>query len=413
MQNKSNFVIAAAIALALGSTTAGAAGWKLANPNPTVPVAGGTVTLEVVYESDGATAATQTDIVIDTSLVSFDSVETVTSSALCSLIGTNILRSQENLPTNGVIPTGTKCIYHLTAVAGADGDTMPLAFSNELFVDSDGVDTSADNASEDGLLTWIAEGPPTLTFDTTPVALPAGPYGSTQSDTIPANFTPSTGDYSVDFSCVAPAGFTVAPTSGSYDNTDTAADDLTVSATLTGAAQAGTVTCTVTPSDGSTPTTFDIDVSAPAGAETAPALTPTPANGGEVTVGGGAPGSNGTGTLTVTPEGGVGTDVAEVFCEADAPVSISPASLTFPVGSSAQGFTVTVPLTDAAQTFPGAITCWGEDGNGGFEWSFDVSAPAGVAAPTFIPATSLWSKFALIGVFAALGLLMVGLRRNH
>lgn len=412
MQNKSNFVIAAAIALALGSTTAGAAGWKLANPNPTVPVAGGTVTLEVVYESDGATAATQTDIVIDTLLVSLDSVDTVTSSALCSLIGTNILRSQENLPTNAVIPTGTKCTYHLTAVAGADGDTMPLAFSNELFVDSDGTDTSADNASEDGLLTWIAEGPPSLTYDTSPVALPAGPYGSTQTGTIPANFTPSTGDYSVDFSCVAPAGFTVAPTSGSYDNTDTAADDLTVSATLTDVAQSGDVVCTVTPEGGSA-TTFTIPVSAPAGAETAPVLDPTPADGGTVTVGGGAPGSNGTGTLVVTPDGGAGTDVAEVSCTADAPVSISPASLSFPVGSSPQNFTVTVPLTDAAQSFPGAVTCSGEDGNGPFEWVFDVSAPAGVAAPTFIPATSLWSKFALIGVFAALGLLMVGLRRNH
>lgn len=302
--------------------------------------------------------------------------------------------------------------YDIHAAAAA-GDVYNFVIRDCLYSDISLNPSAGPHTATDGQVTVTSEGPPTLTFDTTPVALPAGPYGSTQSGTIPANFTASTGAHSVDYTCTAPAGFTVTPATGSYDNDDTTATDLTVTATLTGAAQAGTVTCTVTPSDGSTPTTFDIDVSAPAGTESAPALTPTPADGGEITVGGGAPGSNGTGTLTVTPSGGAGTDVAEVFCEADAPVSISPASLTFPVGSSAQGFTVTVPLTDAAQTFPGAIGCWGEDGNGGFEWVFDVSAPAGVAAPTFIPATSLWSKFALIGVFAALGLLMVGLRRNH
>lgn len=312
------------------------------------------------------------------------------------------------------LPAEELCVVTFDVTAGTAVGVYPLAHDpspvSTAFADL--TNAPLTGTVNDGEINVVAEGPPTLTFDTTPVALPAGPYGSTQTGTIPANFTPSTGDYSVDFSCVAPAGFTVAPTSGTYDNTDTAADDLTVSATLTDVAQSGDVVCTVTPEGGSA-TTFTIPVSAPAGAETAPVLDPTPASGGTVTVGGGAPGSNGTGTLVVTPDGGAGTDVAEVECTASAPVSISPASLTFPVGSSPQNFTVTVPLTDAAQSFPGAISCWGEDGNGPFEWTFDVSAPAGVAAPTFIPATSLWSKFALIGVFAALGLLMVGLRRNH
>lgn len=379
--------------------------------------AGGQVVVPVSFEGDGIAVDFRMDF--DFGGLTFVSGSSDLAADCFQRAAPNDNQVRVSGPTNPtndpIVGEAVYCNFTFDIPASAvAGDTFALAIQAATTQCYDNIgDDYTCAALNDGSVTVTAEGPPTLTFDTTPVALPAGPYGSTQSGTIPANFTASTGAHSVDYTCTAPAGFTVTPATGSYDNDDTTATDLTVTATLTGAAQAGTVTCTVTPSDGSTPTTFDIDVSAPAGAETAPALTPTPANGGEVTVGGGAPGSNGTGTLTVTPEGGVGTDVAEVFCEADAPVSISPASLTFPVGSSAQGFTVTVPLTDAAQTFPGAITCWGEDGNGGFEWSFDVSAPAGVAAPTFIPATSLWSKFALIGVFAALGLLMVGLRRNH
>lgn len=376
--------------------------------------AGGSVGISIDFDPEGASVAGYNTVInYDASILTGDPTS---SNTTCTVDpGTSTIALIRATFPAAEIPAENICVVTFNVAAGTAVGAYALAHDPDP-ASTGFFDLSAATVTgtvNDGAINVVAEGPPTLTFDTTPVALPAGPYGSTQSGTIPANFTASTGAHSVDYTCTAPAGFTVTPATGSYDNDDTTATDLTVTATLTGAAQAGTVTCTVTPSDGSTPTTFDIDVSAPAGTESAPALTPTPADGGEITVGGGAPGSNGTGTLTVTPSGGAGTDVAEVFCEADAPVSISPASLTFPVGSSAQGFTVTVPLTDAAQTFPGAIGCWGEDGNGGFEWVFDVSAPAGVAAPTFIPATSLWSKFALIGVFAALGLLMVGLRRNH
>lgn len=401
------------------SSGAYAASFNLNPANTSVPVAsasGTGVTLVLSYDNTGTLAnSIQADVEWDVNQLTYVSH----SGAGCSNPAPHQVRTVRADLDGNVYPSEDRCTVNLAlnsdnaGVAWADGDVLNITVEGQILYHL-ATDVTGDlDAPQNATITIVAEGPPTLTFDTTPVALPGGPFGSTQSGTIPANFTASTGAHSVDYTCTAPAGFTVTPATGSYDNDDTTATDLTVTATLTGAAQTGTVTCTVTPSDGSTPTTFDIDVSAPAGAETAPVLDPTPASGGTVTVGGGAPGSNGTGTLVVTPDGGAGTDVAEVSCTADAPVSISPASLSFPVGSSPQNFTVTVPLTDAAQSFPGAITCSGTDGNGIFEWVFDVSAPAGVAAPTFIPATSLWSKFALIGVFAALGLLMVGLRRNH
>ncbi len=380
-----------------------------------VPTAGGgAAAVPVSFDPEGVdVGAYNTVFAYDATILDADPTSSTTRCVVDPGTSTiSVARfSADALP----LPAEELCVVTFDVAAGTAVGVYALAHDPDPASTAFG-DLSAAVISgtvNDGEINVVAEGPPTLTFDTTPVALPGGPFGSSQSGTIPANFTASTGAHSVDYTCTAPAGFTVTPATGSYDNDDTTATDLTVTATLTGAAQGGTVTCTVTPSDGSTPTTFDIDVSAPAGAETAPVLDPDPASGGTVTVGGGAPGSNGTGTLVVTPDGGAGTDVAEVSCTADAPVSISPASLTFPVGSSAGSFTVTVPLTDAAQSFPGAITCSGTDGNGTLEWVFDVSAPAGVAAPTFIPATSLWSKFALIGVFAALGLLMVGLRRNH
>lgn len=408
--NKSLLHAAVAAALLMAAGTVSAA--TVTVGSATVPVAGGSVPIAATFTGDGETVAYQCDITFDPAAIASVTVEGV-GTGLCSNPSPGVVRLLDGTPANTPMGDVTTCNITFNVNAGSDGDVIALAIDPATceFNNAAG-DSTTGHTTVDGSITLIAEGPPTLTFDETPVALPGGVFGETVDASIPATLVTSTGTDTTEYSCVAPAGFSIAPTSGSYSNTDTAADDIVVSATLGAAALSGDVVCTVTP-EGGTPVTFTIPVSAPAGTEAAPALTPTPANGGEVAVGGGAPGSNGTGTIAVTAAGGAGTDVAEVTCTAAAPVSISPATLSFPVGSSAQSFTVTVPLTDAAQSFPNAINCSGTDGNGAIEWTFDVSAPAGTAAPTFIPATSLWSKFALIGVFAALGLLMVGLRRNH
>lgn len=94
--------------------------------------------------------------------------------------------------------------------------------------------------------------------------------------------------------------------------------------------------------------------------------------------------------------------------------TINPASQT--------GLTTTVadpvvscPLTAAAQT--GDVSCVI---NGGAPQTFaGITCPAGaalpppVATPAIIPTNSLWSKVGLIGLLAALGMLMVGFRRQQ
>jgi hypothetical protein len=67
---------------------------------------------------------------------------------------------------------------------------------------------------------------------------------------------------------------------------------------------------------------------------------------------------------------------------------------------------VGVTLTNAAQANVGVVTFNGT--------AFTISAPAGstFVPPEVIPASSLWSQLSLIALFAALGGLVLVLRRN-
>ncbi|HRO87890.1 MAG TPA: hypothetical protein PLH21_07680, partial [Chiayiivirga sp.] len=91
------------------------------------------------------------------------------------------------------------------------------------------------------------------------------------------------------------------------------------------------------------------------------------------------------------------------------------ATLTFtPPGGAAQN--AVVGCTPGAAAVSGTVSCGGTDQAGVINWSWPVTCPAAQTAPpppTFVPASSLWSKLALFGVFAALGMLILGLRRNH
>ena len=138
-------------------------------------------------------------------------------------------------------------------------------------------------------------------------------------------------------------------------------------------------------------------------------------NGGALTLPSG-PAGNATANIgvTVTAPGDTGGPSSTASCSVlSGPFTVSGSPVTVAAGSSTGG-DIGVSCT-RSDTGPdnGQVEC---SIDGGAPVSFEVECPQASAAPpppTFIPATSLWSKFALIGVFAALGLLMVGLRRNH
>ena len=419
-KNGKALALATAIVLAFGSTAA-SAGYKLATSNLTTPIAGGSVTVTVLYDSDGATTATQSDIIINTAQVSFVSATSNTASSLCSLIGGNRLRSQENLPTNGVIPNSTLCTYVLTANAGPAGQVMPLAFSDFLFIDIGGADTSANHTNTNGSLTWLAGPPPDVVVTFNPasastIAFGGGAPGANVTQSIALGNTGTIGSGTVS-GCVlsGPDAASFSITSGN-PSTVPPATSIGLQATLGAAALSATLTCNV--ADASATTSVTWPLTAPAGTVLqAPTLASNPASGASITL----PNSYGTpvtSPISITPTGGdAGGPNASVTCStASAGFTVTPAgALTFtPPGGAAQN--AVVGCTPGASPVGGVVTCTGTHQGGAINWSYDVTCPAAQTAPpppTFVPATSLWSKLALFGVFAALGMLVLGLRRNH
>lgn len=417
-KNGKALALATAVVMALGSTAA-SAGYKLAVSNLTTPLAGGPVTVEVLYDTDGATAATQADIIINTAQVSFVSATSNTASSLCSLIGGNRLRSQENLPTSGVIPSGSLCTYQLTANAGPGGQVMPLNFSDFLFIDVGGTDTSANHTNTNGTLTWIAGPPPDVVVTFTPasgstVAFGGGLPGANVNQSIALGNTGTIGSGTVS-NCVLSG-----PDSGSFSitsgnpSTVPPAGSIGLQATLGAAALSATLTCDV--DDASATTSVSWPLTAPAGTVLqAPTLSSNPASGTAITLptSYGAPVSS---NIVVTPTGGdAGGPNATLACSASAGFTATAATLTFtPPGGASQN--VVVGCTPGASAQSGTVSCAGTDQSGNINWTWPVTCPAVSTAPpppAFVPATSLWSKLALFGVFAALGMLVLGLRRNH
>ena len=418
LKKKQGLTVLAAVAMALGSASAGAAGWKLTNASPTVPVAGGSVTLEVVYESDGATTATQTDIVLDTSKVTFVSAAAHSSAptSLCSLVSGNTLRSQENLPSNAVIPTGTKCTYVLTANAGADGDTMPLAFSNELFIDAGGNDTSSGNTSVGGSLIWQAA-PPDVVLGFAPasaVAFPGGTSGTSTTASIAVSVaTGSIGTGTVSNCVVGGTNASAFSVTSALPLTVPPAGNIDLSVTLANGTLSATLTCDV--ADAGTAPTHTWNLTAPAGTPVpAPGYSSNPAPGAAIDRTG-IPGSSCNSSVVITNNGfaGAGSDLTYNCSVAGADFTIaSGASGTVAVGSSA---TVSVAVACPADgtSVTDTLTCTSNDpAVSTATYALSANGQAFVA-PTFVPASSLWSKLALFGIFAALGMLVLGLRRNH
>ena len=400
---------------ALGFSAAASAGVYTFNPQPvTVPV-GGSLTFQVLFAGAG-TDESQFDFNIDTTNLTIDQPTVLVPGSVCSTTIPGI--AFRIVPPSGAgtpLPSTPTAYCSFRIAAAANATVGPRAITPVL-TECTGSSSTDPTCTHNGTIAVVLEGPPTITFNTAAIALPGGAYGATVSAPVPASIANGGGNNpanTASFSCTATAGFTVAPTSGGPFQNGASLPAITVSATLGAAVQNGTVNCTATNTSGSS-VPFAIPVSAPAGAQTLPNLASSPASGSTITLPAGLPGSTVSSNITITPSGGVGVTPATVTCSAVAPVTVNPTTqMSFLPGTTTpQNVAVQcLLLEDVEQN--GTVTCTGASGAGQFTWNYNVVCPAGVNTPAIVPATSAWSKFALIALFAGLGLLMVGFRRQH
>lgn len=299
---------------------------------------------------------------------------------------------------------------------GATAAVEPLTISNIAAYDTSG---AVPLPGTSGSITITAGPPPDVIVTFTPasgstVAFGGGLPGANVTQSIAIGNLNSNGTGTVS-GCVISgpdaASFTI---TGGNPSTVPPATSLGLQATLGTAGLNATLTCNVADASATTSATWTLTTPA------APTLGANPASGTAITL----PNSYGTpvsSNIVIAPETGAGGDAggpnATLTCSTgSAGFTVTPAgALTFtPPGGAAQN--VAVGCTPGAAAISGTVTCSGTDQAGGIAWSWPVNCPAAQTAPpppTFVPASSLWSKLALFGVFAALGMLILGLRRNH
>lgn len=320
-----------------------------------------------------------------------------------------------------IIPTTTSfcnATYTVGAAAVA-GDLFTLT-PTCLFSDNTANPSAGPHTLNAGTITVSAGPPPDVVVDFTPasgstVAFGGGLPGANVTQSIAIGNTGTIGTGTVSGCVISGPDAASFSITGGNPSTVPPATSLGLQATLGAAALNATLTCNVADSSPTTSATWTL--TAPAGTTlAAPTLGATPASGTAITL----PTSTGTPVssaiaIAPTAAGDTGGPAATLACSATAGFTVAPASLTFAAGSAA-GQNVMVGCTPDTADAAGSVSCTGSDASGAITWSWPVTCPAAVdapPAPTFIPATSLWSKLALFGVFAALGMLVLGLRRNH
>lgn len=294
-----------------------------------------------------------------------------------------------------------------------DPDPVQTGFTN---TNADAVDGTV----VDGQIT-ISDAPPdvVLAFNpTTNVVFPGGVSGTTSNASIAVTAASGTiGTGTIDncvvsgpnasaFSVVAPGTASAPPPS-----------ELDLEVTLANSALSATLTCDL--DDASAATTKVFQLSAPAGTPVpAPEYSSTPAVGTELTCNG-SPGDVAQTSITITNTGlaGAGSDLTFNCAASGAGFSVlAPAGDTLAVGESAQVTVECVVPAEDAPAIEGDLDCTSND-PAAADNNYPLSSVAQtalppIAQPNVVPASSLWSQLSLIGLMAALGLLVVGLRRK-
>jgi hypothetical protein len=363
---------------------------------------------------------------------------TVTTGATnCSIpaAGEIVILTQNNDPAV-LLPSGNLCeVAFVSAPASPLGATsLNLTFDPALLdgcVTGVGAPVTTECTLVDGSVEIVAVSSPTVAYSPAPdgpgteIAFLAAALGSTQTISVTADATGGTAGQSVSISncSVTGTGLTLGSVSpalpATIANGDAAGDvDLTlpVSCLYGAAARTGALTCTETPTTGSA-ATRTWDIGCPAGDPTAPVFSSVPAPGSTLNCDGEA-GTTETTSVTVTNSGDpvTGGPLTFTCTAAGAGFSISSggSSAGLAVGASQViNIGCVVPAEgDPAST--GTLSC---TTNAGAAPTYLLSSladtlPDPVPQPNVVPASSLWSKLALIGLLAGLGIAVVGFRRS-
>ncbi|MCK7593824.1 hypothetical protein [Pseudomarimonas salicorniae] len=287
-------------------------------------------------------------------------------------------------------------------------------------------DSPATPVANDGTVTVTVSANRTLSFAPpagTTIAFGPGAVGSTDTEVIAVTSSGNQGTATVTGCGISGPGassYSVTPTSLTFNGSNPTTQNLNVTCTIPASDASGTLTCTQTDAGG-TPTQRQWPLTC-APAPATPDVSASPA-GGAVSVGGGSVGSTASGSVVFTATGGAGSGSATISCTRTS----GTLTLAFTGGTPGTTANQTVTgsadpldlsffatLTDAAQPSVGAFSCVITDAGGSETLNFTASAPAGstFTPPAVIPASSLWSQLALIGLFLGLGGLVLVVRRN-
>lgn len=316
-------------------------------------------------------------------------------------------------PTSGLLLPATFTI-NLPFDVGTTEGVEALTFGTTAVFDQGGSSIVLDPT--DGSVT-VSSAPPDVVLGFSPasaVAFPGGVSGTTSNASITVSAASGTvGTGTVDncvitgpnasaFSVVAPGAVTAPPT-----------DTLDLQATLANSALSATMTCDL--DDASAATSVVFQLSAPAGTPVpAPEYSSTPAGGSALTCNG-APGATTSTSITITNTG----DLPLTFNCAASGAGFGP--VTGGVGNLAAGASQVVSVecqvpAEDAPAIEGDLDCTSNDpaaaANNYPLSSVAQTGPGPIPQPNVVPASSLWSQISLIGLMAALGLLVVGIRRK-
>ena len=342
-------------------------------------------------------------------------------------------------PGSGLSATGTPpdcvCVWPLLARS----TSLDLQFNaglGEGCLTNGGVSVTTECTLVDAAVEIVAVAAPTVSYGGsagvlppngagTEIVFPAAALGSTGTLSVTADVSGGTAGQSVTFSACSVTGAglslgTVSPTlPATVNNGDPSGNtNLTVPVQCAYAASArtGSLTCTETPSIG-TAVTNTWDISCPAGDPSAPVFSSVPAPGSTLNCDGDA-GTTESTSITVTNNGNPVTGGPLTFnC------SFPGSAFTITSGGSSAGLavgasqTINIACTVPAEGAPANTDTLSCTTNAGATPTYNLTSiaqtlPPPVPQPNVVPASSLWSKLALIGLLAGLGIAVVGFRRS-
>lgn len=409
----------AALAAALGLLLSGSsfAAEILTTPEPAFISPGGDAVVSIAVVGDGTTSAITGALEYDTT--QFDAVAVAAGGVTCAVndaFSPTVGRVALAVVSLGPLASSTVCTVTFTAIDGAAEASYPLTFANVVFGNSP--NPPADVAN-DGVLT-VQLAPPDVVLGFSPAAnvvFPGGVSGTQVLADIDVTVASgSVGTGTVD-NCVLggtnPLSFAILSGAATVPPADT----IDLQATLANTPISATLTCDLDDASAATQVVFQL--SAPAGTPVpAPGYSSTPAPGTALTCNG-QPGATTNTSVTIANDGfaGVGSDLTYNCTVSGAAFTItSGAADTLAVGESTSvNVQCTVPEEDAPAA-EGELNCTSNDTTTPTAdypiSSIAASGPPPIPQPNVVPASSLWSQISLIGLMAALGLLVVGIRRK-